>query len=778
MNRDTAKPAAGRRPWRRALRIVAGAGVVLLLIGAAIAVPILRALDRQVVDTLNGRRWDFPSRIYSDAFLLYPGLDLTAAGFVDRLQRLGYRRADADAVLRKGDFRTTGDGYDLVLHDLAYPGEPPSEHAVHLAVDAGVLTAMRDQRSGEELFSLQLEPETVSGLFDTTFEARREVHLDALPPLLPRAVLVVEDRRFYEHHGIDPVGILRAAATNVRSGGVVQGGSTLTQQLIKNFFLSEERTLRRKATEAAMALLVERRYEKDEILDAYLNEIYLGQNGVQGVFGVWEAAQFYFARRPDELTVGEIALLAGMIRAPNIYSPFRSPERARARRDVVLGLLRDDGAIDEAQYRAALAEPLPRAPRLASGNIAPYFVDYLRGELEAAYPRELLTSRGLGISTSLDVELQEQAVAAVRDGLAELERRHPKLTADPNRSVQAALIALRPQTGAVVAMVGGRDYASSQFNRVTQARRQPGSVFKPIVFLAAYERAERGGEPLTARSELLDEPFDWRYDGQVWRPANYGNRYLGAVPARTALEQSLNAATARLAEQTGLPAILDTARRAGIASPLPAVPSVVLGAAEVTPFEVAQVYAVLANQGLRANARAITTVVDRQGQVVERHPLAVERATSPEASFLVTYLMKGVLDRGTGHAVRAHGFTRPAAGKTGTTNDGRDAWFAGFTPDLVAVVWVGFDDGEPLGMTGAEAALPIWTAFMKTATAASPPADFVPPAGVALVRIDPYTGGVATARCPDTVVEAFPRGREPTAPCPLHSDPAAPAEPS
>ncbi|MFN8642018.1 MAG: PBP1A family penicillin-binding protein [Candidatus Binatia bacterium] len=764
-----------RRPrrWRRALRIGALAGLLALVLAGAVAYPILRRLDAQVVQTLNGRRWDFPSRIYGDAFLLYPGLDLAAAGVPDRLRRLGYRRVEGDAALRKGDFRQGADGIDLVLHDPP-DGESPGEQAVHLALDGSVLTAMRDQRSGEELFSLSLEPEVVSGLFDTTWEARREIHLDALPALLPRAVIAVEDRRFYDHHGVDPIGVLRAALTNVRSGAVVQGGSTLTQQLIKNFFLSEERTLHRKVVEAAMALLAERRYAKNEILEAYLNEIYLGQNGIQGVFGVWEASRFYFARPPEELTVGEIALLAGMIRAPNLYSPFRSPERARARRDVVLGLLRDDGAIDEPQYRAALAEPLRTALPATVANAAPYFVDFLRDELAGAYAPDLLTTRGLAISTSLDVGLQQAAVAAVRNGLDELERRHPALAADPNRSVQAALVALRPQTGGVVAMVGGRDYATSQFNRVTQARRQPGSVFKPIVFLAAYERAQRDGEPLTARSELLDAPFEWAYDGQTWRPANYGNRYLGAVSARTALEQSLNAATARLAERTGLAAILDTARAIGIASPLPAVPSVVLGAGEEPPFEVAQAYAVLANQGLRAEARAITKVVDRQGQVVERHPLTVERAVSPESAFLVTYLMKGVLDRGTGHAARQYGFTRPAAGKTGTTNDGRDAWFAGFTPDLVAVVWVGFDDDAPLGLTGAEAALPIWAGFMRRATAASPPADFVPPAGVALVRIDPYTGGIATAQCPDTLVEAFPRGREPTAPCPAHRD-SAPA---
>ena len=753
---------------RRALGIGAALGLLALLLAAIVAYPILRALDAQVVETLNGRRWDFPSRIYGDAFLLYPGLDLAAAGFSERLQRLGYRRAEGDAALRKGDFRQRADGIDLVLHDPPTPGEAPSERAVHLAVDGPVLTTIRDLRSGEELFALSLEPEVVSGLFDTTWEARREVRLDTLPPLLPRAVIVVEDRRFYDHHGVDPIGVLRAALANVRSGSVVQGGSTLTQQLIKNFFLSEERTMHRKAVEAAMALLAERRYEKNEILDAYLNEIYLGQNGVQGVFGVWEAARFYFARAPEELTTGEIALLAGMIRAPNIYSPFRAPDRARARRDVVLGLLRNDGAINEADYRAALAEPLRSAPPAVAANAAPYFVDFLRDELAGAYAPELLTTRGLDISTSLDVGMQQQAVAAVRDGLAELERRHPALSADPGRQVQAALVALRPQTGGVVAMVGGRDYATSQFNRVTQARRQPGSVFKPLVFLAAYERAQHDGQPFTARTELLDAPFDWAYDGQVWRPANYGNHYLGAVPARTALEQSLNAATARLAEQTGLAAILDTAHQVGINSPLPAVPSVVLGAGEVTPFEIAQAYAVLANQGLRAEARAITKVVDRQGQIVERHPLTVERAVSPESAFLVTYLMKGVLDRGTGHAARQRGFTRPAAGKTGTTNDGRDAWFAGFTPELVAVVWVGFDDGAPLGLTGAEAALPIWTSFMLRATAASPPADFVPPAGVALVRIDPYTGGIATAQCPETLVEAFPRGSEPTSPCPQH----------
>ncbi len=767
MSRSSRRPTRRRGRWRPAL---AAAGLVLLA-GAGALGAWLYTLDTVVVEKFSGRRWDFPSRIYGEPFLIYPGLDLAAAGIDDRLRRLAYRTAEPGAPLRKGDYRRTSTALELALHDEADPSVPADARTVRLtlAPGTGVVTAMTDGQ-GAELFALQLEPEVVSGLYDAIWEERREATLDELPPLLVRAVTLVEDRRFFDHFGIDPVGIVRAALTNLREGAVVQGGSTLTQQLMKNFFLSEARTWQRKGVEAAMAVVAERRYSKEEILTAYLNEIYLGQNGIQGVFGVWEASRFYFGRPPGELSVGEIALLAGMIRAPNATSPFRAPTKALARRAVVLGLLRDDGAIDEAQYAAALAEPLRPAPPQLAANAAPYFVDFLRAELESAYAPELLTSRGLGIETSFDLQLQQAAVAAVRDGLAALERRYPRLARDPARPLQAALIAVRPQTGGIVAMVGGRDYGSSQFNRATSARRQPGSVFKPFVYLAAFEAARAGHVALTPATRISDAPFDWLYDSRRWRPANYGDRYLGEVSVRTALEQSLNAATARLARDVGLEAVCHTAERAGLGGPLPAVPSVVLGAAEATPFEVAQAYAVLANQGLRAEARAATKVVDRRGQLVERHALAVERVASPEATFIVTHLMRGVLDRGTGAGARERGFTRPAAGKTGTTNEARDAWFAGFTPDLVAVVWVGFDDNAPLGLTGAQAAVPIWTAFMRQATAATPPADFVPPDGVALVRIDPYTGGVATGACPDVFVEAFLRDQQPTGPCPAHPD--------
>jgi len=551
---------------------------------------------------------------------------------------------------------------------------------------------------------------------------------------------------------------------NLRSGHVVQGGSTLTQQLMKNFFLSDERSLKRKLIEAAMALIAERRYSKQEILENYLNEIYLGQRGAQGIFGVWEAAHFYFAKPLSELSIAEMALLAAIIKAPNRYSPFRNSQRALRRRNLDLALMLRQGDITTEQYEQAVAEPLRLAQPKPAGNDAPYFVDFLRRELAQNYPAEVLTSEGLRIFTTLDMQLQQSAEEAVHRGLADLAKRYKRLRSDkPTNALEAALIAVQPQTGEIKAMVGGRDYRVSQFNRVTQAFRQPGSVFKPFVYLAAFERTEHGGPVIQPNSMLDDEPFEWAYDNQVWSPTNYKGEYFGRVTVRHALEESLNAATARLARDVGIDAVRDMAERLGITSPLPAVPSLALGAAEVSPFEVAQAYSVLANQGLKATALSVKRVVDRAGNPIERNPIKIERVIDPQAVYLVTHVMEGVIDHGTGQGARRMGFTRPAAGKTGTTNDYRDAWFAGFTPDLVSVVWVGFDQRKPVGLAGSQAALPIWTDFMKQATAGRPVTPFLPPPGVTLVPIDEYTGQLAPPGDPDTIEEAFFKGDEPTA---------------
>jgi penicillin-binding protein 1B len=762
----------GAGPPRRVLLRLALTASALIAVAAVAAALVLwlyaGRLGSVVAEGLSGRRWAFPSRVYSDGFLVYPGLNLEAAGLFARLHRLGYRETGA-GPLQRGDFRRGPDDVELFPRDFERADRPRPERPVRIELNRGVVRRIVDADSGQEILSLEIEPEVIAGLFESTWEARREVSLAEIPPRLVHAILITEDRRFFSHHGVDPTGILRAMFTNVRHGGVVQGGSTLTQQLMKNFFLSEERTWRRKLKEAAMALVAERQYSKNEILDYYLNEIYLGQNGLQGIFGVWEAAEFYFARPPLRLTLGETAMLAGLIRAPNYYSPYRNPDRARRRRATVLGLMREAGIITASEQAAALQEPLRSEPPQEKGNAAPYFVDFLRHELAAVYPPQVLTSEGLAIFTTLDMQLQAAAGEAVEEGLSDLEARFPSLRGSGGARVQACLIAVRPQTGEIKAMVGGRDYGSSQFNRAVAARRQPGSVFKPFVYLAAFEAATHSSDPVTPASRLLDEPFEWVYDSRTWRPSNYRQQYLGSVTVRQALEMSLNSATARLAQQVGLEPIRELAARLGIEHELPRYPSIVLGAIETSPLEIAQAYATLANQGFRAALRSSKEVVDREGQPLERRRLEVERVASPAATYLVTHILEGVLDRGTGRAARDLGFQRPAAGKTGTTNDSRDAWFAGFTPDLLTVVWVGFDEDRKLGLTGASAALPIWTKFMLRATAARPETSFLPPQGVRLVRIDPRTGGLATSACPQTIEEAFLEGQEPTTPCPLHS---------
>jgi penicillin-binding protein 1B len=750
-------------------------GSLVLACGAVLAASITGLYlfgrwDAVVTERFRTHRWDFPSKIYADGFLIYPGMDLQAVGFIDRLAQLGYHSVPG-AVGRKGEYhldRASG-RLDVNLHERPLPERESGEHAFRLHLSGFTVTRIEDITTGQESYSLELEPKLIGGLYRDVWEERRVVTLDEVPPLLLRAIIDVEDQRFYSHHGIDLLGVARAAVVNVRRGGLVQGGSTLTQQLMKNFFLSDERTWGRKLREAGMAVIVEQRFSKEEILENYINEIYLGQRGAQGVFGVWEASRFYFAKQPRELTVAEIAMLAGLIKAPNRYSPFRDADRAQRRRDYALGLMLKQGDITAAEYAAALEEPLRTTAAAAQMQEAPYFLDLVRQELSQGYPADVLTREGLQIYTALDMHLQHLAEETVGSGLADLEQRYPRLRAEGGEDqLQACLMAIEPQTGSIKAMMGGRDYRTTQFNRCTQALRQPGSVFKPIIYLAAFEDARDRGYPLSPTTRVEDEPFTWAFDNQIWTPANYRQRYLGTVTVRQALESSLNAASARLAYDAGLQRIIDMARRMGIRSPLPPYPSVVLGAAEVSPLEVAQAFSVLANGGLGTSPLSIKKVFDRHGLPVERHPIQVERVVSPETAYMVTHIMEGVLDSGTGRGARTRGFTLPAAGKTGTTNDYRDAWFVGFTPNLVAVVWVGFDQKRPLNLAGSEAALPIWTEFMKRATAGRPAAPFIAPPGIVTERIDPLSGLLATPACPRTLDEAFFGGQEPTTFCPLH----------
>jgi len=721
-------------------------------------------LDYQVIKKFEGQRWKLPSKIYSAPLVLSPGLDIEKSALVTRLRRLNYHPVKRP-VRKAGEYYLTQNSLEIYLHDFAYPDRLQQGIPVSLSLTSGKrIDHLIDLSLAEDLERVSIEPEVIGGFYEGAWEERSLIRLSEAPPILINAIITMEDRRFYEHRGIDPRGILRAAWTNLRAGGIVQGGSTLTQQLVKNFYLDGNRTLNRKINEAIMALLLERHYKKEEILETYLNEIYLGQNGIMGIYGVGQGSWFYFGKPANEMTIGESALLAGMIRSPNTLSPQKNLKKAILRRNLVLERLFSEQKITLQQYVQARAETVSARKVRERLNVAPYFIDEVRQRMAASYPSDLLNSGGLRIFTSVDVELQRIAEEKLRDGLQMLERQYPSLKrVEPERQLQGALVAIDPRTGEVRALVGGRDYATTQFNRVTQARRQPGSLFKPFVYLAAFDQAANGKEPYTPLSQVEDAPITLQAGGRDWTPQNYDRTYLGPVTLRAALERSLNAATVRLSQEVGIEKIIATARALGVTSPLKDLPSLALGTSEVSPLEMGVAYATLASQGVKREPIFVQGVIDPANLRLDSSDAdspSPSEAISPQAAFLVTHLMEGVINSGTGQGVRKLGFDRPAAGKTGTTSDERDAWFAGYTPELVTVVWVGFDQNDPVALTGAQAALPIWTSFMKEAVAATPTTSFTPPAGIVFKRVN-ENGKV----CRDGKEEAFIEGTEPTQSC-------------
>lgn len=727
-------------------------------------------VEQTLAAKFHGRRWDFPTKIYSDSYPIYVGVPLDRDALLQRLTRLGYRRVP-NRPQERGEYRVVEFPPTIEIHLKAFSYPTHRERGRILRIDsssAGRVSAITDLDSGEALFEASLEPVVITGLHGDIQEDRREMSLAEVPVPLVRTIVAVEDRRFFEHFGLDLRGLARAILVNIRAGGVRQGGSTLTQQLMKNFFLTDERTITRKLEEAIMALVAERDFTKEEILESYLNEIYLGQKGPVGVHGVWEASKFYFGREPRELEMGQIALIAGLIRAPNYYSPHTHPDRALERRNVVLRTLLRSNEIDKRTYRAALAEPLAVVAPPPSTQGSPYFVDNVRRELTDTFPDEVLTTEGYSVYTTLNPEMQAAAERAVAEGLQALEKDFPYLLEQSAGELQAALVALNPRTGAILAMVGGRDYRSSQFNRVTDAKRQPGSVFKPIVYLTALSSEAPGGVHYLPSTIVDDAPFVWEYDGKVWEPSNYDDEYFGPVTLRTALERSLNAATARIARDVGIEAVRDMAVSLGIDPSLPALPAISLGGWEVSPLEIAKVYGVFASGGLATEPISIAKVVSREGGVVEGNRIEIRSEISPADAYLITHILEGVVERGTARKLVRLGFDYPAAGKTGTTNEYNDAWFAGYTRDVLAVVWVGFDREAKLGLTGSTAALPIWADFMKRVAPGRDPRPFEVPDGIAFEEIDATTGLLATWGCRDTVREAFLEGEEVSLRCSAH----------
>jgi penicillin-binding protein 1B len=606
-------------------------------------------------------------------------------------------------------------------------------------------------------------------------EDRTLVRLSQVPKVVVDAILTTEDRDFFSHAGLAPKRLVGAVLQGLVRGRSVRGTSTLTQQLVKNLFLTPERTLRRKAVEALLAVILDAKYGKEEILEAYLNEIYLGQRGSVSVTGVEEAARFYFGKPVSQLDLPEAAMLAGLISSPGRFSPFRNPERAQARRALVLKGMLDEKKIDRAAYDAALAAPLTRVSKPAIGIEAPHFVDFVLTQVKES--RNDLSGAGLSLYTTLDPDMQAAAQAAVQTGLEELEKRFKKLrTKEGEEPLQAALIVLDPHTGSIRALVGGRDYQVSQFNRVVQAKRQPGSLFKPFVYLAAFERRDLV-PPVTPITILQDSPIALVFgktEEETWSPRNYDGEFRGPVTVRYALEHSLNIPTVRLAVwETGggktlLTDIIAAARKAGISSPMKAYPSLALGAFECTPMEIAAAYSVFANGGILVKPNSLLGLVGPEGRRIDRKDVPLQRAADPAAVSVLDSILQGVVNRGTGAAARGRGAQGVFAGKTGTTNDGRDAWFIGFSPRLLVAVWVGFDDNRGLNLSGSAAAVPIYADFARRLPSHFFEEPFPEVPGVVTASVDPTTGMLVTEDCPTSLNEQFLAGTEPTERCTVH----------
>jgi penicillin-binding protein 1B len=695
--------------------------------------------------------------VYAAPQALAPGLDVKRIDLAGMLGRLRY--VEVKGAPGPGQFRRAGASWDIHLR-----GDRAAPRLVRLEVRGDRIARVTE--NGRDAGAVSLEPEVLTSIGDRPGEAYRPVRLADVPPVLIQAVLAAEDHRFFDHSGLDARGLLRAAWANVRGGRVVQGGSTITQQLVKNRLLGPQRTFMRKLDEAWLSTVIEWRYPKPRILEAYLNEIYLGQRGALAVRGVGAAARAYFGKEPHQLTLGEAALLAGMTRAPNLYSPAANPARARERRNVVLARMKALGMIGDGDVREAQAQVV--AVRPWPGQFAAYFTDYLRREIEELGASEVSDTRGARVDSSLDVTLQHFAEAAVARGLDRLESRFARLRRPNGDRLQAVLVALDPRTGRVRALVGGRDYQASQFNRAIFARRQPGSAFKPFVYLAALS-PERTKAVFTAASMVDDAPLTVQVGRDQWAPRNYDDRYEGQVTVRRALERSLNSAAVRVAQAVGYPAVIDTARALGIESPLTPVPALALGAFEVTPLELARAYLAFANGGVRPRGPAALVAASAgDGGALDLDVPGPDAPMTPAEAYLMTSLLESVVTSGTGAPARALGVPGALAGKTGTTNDGRDAWFVGYAPSLLALVWVGFDGNEPHGLSGSEGALPIWADFMKQALELSPTVSAFPvPAGVAFAEIDVTNGRLANRYCPAVARETFLAGTEPP-PCQQH----------
>ena len=732
-----------------------------LLVGVSMLLYCLY-LSSQIDKRFSGRRWSIPSKVFSDVTILYPGQKINRTLFYEKLHRLGYRGV-LHKPHNKGEFRSLGPSLELFLHDFGMPSVRREGICVKIKFVENVIESIITITNGESIPILELEPEEVMLFFGHDRERRRLVSINQVPQHVIYAVLAAEDSRFFQHRGLDPMGILRALYTNLRYASIRQGGSTITQQLAKNYFLTPERTFFRKLKELFMSLTMEIMYEKNEILEIYLNEIYLGQKASDAINGIGEASFFYFDKPVEELSLIEGATIACLIKGPNFYSPYIDKMRCKKRRDLVLCAMKDKGWISDEALEDALLSPVNAVGYESYGKKAPYFIDYLAYQLTTLYSPEDLSSLGLSIYTTLDTQVQMAAEKALQKGLVRLEKSNPALTRqDPRKKLQGSVIVMQPKTGYILAMVGGRNYNLSQFNRITQAQRQPGSAFKPFVFASGLDK-------FTPASILSNKPETYEVNGTVWEPQNYVPVPEEKISVRSALARSINQGTVDLAMRVGLDHIAATANLFGFSIPANPYPSLSLGAYEVTPLNLARAYCAFAADGVLPFPLSLKEVLDENGKILEQRHTSIKRVISAAKAFIMSSMLRSVVEEGTARSLKDMGISFPVGGKTGTTNNYKDAWFVGYTPNILALVWVGFDDGSSVHASGAGAALPIWAELMRMLPQFVSGNWFNVPPGVIKRKVCSESGQLAVKnRCPHPVEEYFLEDNVPKDYCSIH----------
>ncbi|PKD41879.1 penicillin-binding protein 1B [Methylomonas sp. Kb3] len=725
--------------------------VSLVLIGAFVLAVYVSYLDYTVRQQFEGKRWSIPARVYASPVELYAGYEISSKNLEDLLLELHYRQDNQ--LAGEGSYSIKGGQINIRTRAFNFGNTPQESRNISVSFTSGGIAGITDAATGESLAIVRMDPVQIGSFYPTRKEDRILIKLDEAPPTLVQGLLSTEDKDFYNHFGISPKGIVRAMWSNVKAGGMVQGGSTITQQLVKNFFLNPKRTLRRKLKEALMSFILEYRYSKDEILEAYLNEIFLGQDGASAVHGFGLASEFYFGQSLKTLNLHQVATLVALVRGPSEYDPRRNPEHTLERRNIVLDAMHTEGFIDAQQLNEAKKQPIGVATVIhRSANRYPGFIDLVKRQLKQEYKEDDLTSEGLRIVTTLDTRIQDTLEKSIASKLKNLEK-SPK-----SNDLETAAIVTRRDSGEIVALAGGRDAEDTGFNRALDAVRPIGSLIKPVVYLTALEYPDRYTIATPISDTRLEIPAE---RGKTWSPDNYDNQEHGVVPLHSALAHSYNMATVRIGMDIGLAKVANTLKSMGVSRPVDLFPSFLLGAQPLTPLEVTQLYQTLAGDGFATPLRSIRAVNAADGKALQSYPFTVRQAVDPAATFITNTILQEVMYAGTGHSAYNYLPQNMAlVGKTGTTNQLRDSWFAGFSGDFLSVVWVGRDDNKPTGLTGGTGALQIWSELMRQVS--KKPVSLVPPDNVQMTWIDTASGLLSNEGCPGAKLMPFVDGSGPS----------------